>query len=146
MKILLALLLVLTAASPAFSQTLAEKKQMEKWQASLSEDSSAKGFKEKCGYDLPVKLSDNLVTPFMEQNADASSFCNDVRRAMVSMCEDTTTKEAIAAKVKALSCEYKKDDAKGTFALSPEGTLSFGFDSNVPNIPDAAKAYLEGNL
>lgn len=144
MKKLLPVIALMLFIQPAFALTLAEKKKLQDWETELAETTGH--FKAACGYDLPVKLDEALVTPFMAAGSHAGGYCASVISSMTTMCADPMSKEAIAAKVKSVSCKYKPGDTVGSYALTPGGALEFSFDNNTPNIEDSAKAFLEGNL
>jgi hypothetical protein len=132
------------AALPAFAQSLGEQKQLLQWQGWL--DAKVSLFQEKCGYALGAKIDPNLVAPFVAQKQVASNYCQAVADGMAHMCDDPTSKAAIAAKVKTLRCSHKAGDRNGSFSLAADGTLSFAFDVDTPNISDKTKAYLEMTL
>ena len=140
-------LLAFALSTPALALTLGEKNQLAEWNQYMAEEGYGEHFKKHCGYDMPVTLDESLVPPFVAQNTSASSYCDEVRGTMYSMCEESPiSKEAIAGKIKALSCQYKEGETKGSFAITPEGTLTFSFDVGTPNIGEITKAYLEKNL
>jgi len=143
MKKFLPFLLIMLIATPALALTLAEKKQYQDWQEDIAEDAAY--FKEKCGYELPVTMNESMVTPFMEQNTSASSYCEGVIQTMASMCEDALSKQAITEKVKSVTCDYKKGETKGAWSLN-EGMLTFSSDVGTPNISEETQKWLENNL
>ena len=139
---IISLVLITTTAS---ALTLKEKKQWAEWQEELTSDSSySKTFKEKCGYDLPVKMEEKFVTPFMEANTSATAYCDAARSAMSSMCADKTSKEEITKKVKSVSCKLGKAE-EASFKLN--GTnLEFTVGLGASNLEDKTKSWLENNL
>ena len=141
--LLISLALVSTSA---FALTLKEKKQLEAWNTSLEDasESSSQAFQTKCGYKLPVKLDEKMVTPFMEGSANAGKYCDSVRSSIATMCEDKTSKEAVVKKVKSVFCRLGKGEElmykfNGT---TVEVTMGIG----AANIDAKTKEWLENNL
>ncbi len=142
-KFIVLLVLVSTSVS---ALTLKEKKQWVEWQDYMTnKDSSYIGtFKEKCGYDLPVKMEEKFVTPFMEANTSAPSYCDSPRSTMSSMCADKTSKDAIAGKIKAVECKLGKPE-EVSFKFNGS-TLVFTVGLGASNLDDKIKTWLENNL
>lgn len=137
---------VLVVSTSAFALTLKEKKQFAEWQDYLKSESSSyvKWTKDKCGYDIPVKMDEAFTTPFMEANTNAASYCDSARDAIQYMCEDKTSKEAITAKIKSIHCKLgKKEEA--SYKLNGT-TLEFTVGLGAPNLRDKTKEWLENNL
>lgn len=147
MKKILMTTLVLTFAVTAGALTLKEKKQVEEWKAYLIDESKsyAKTAKDKCGYDIPVKLDESMATPFMAANANAASYCDEVRSTISSMCEDKTSKEAIKAKIKSINCHLGQKPTDVVFTIK-SGVLDFAIGVNGSNLSDKTRAFLENNL
>lgn len=134
------------AASSAFAQTIAEKKQMAKWNETIAEDK--KHFVEKCGYDIPVTLDPKFVAPFLARNANAGSYCSEALSAMAKICGDADSKATIAKNVKKLDCKLgtqPETDRDPKFTVKG-GTLTFEFTWHSANLSDNAVKFLENNL
>lgn len=142
---LLAIALTFAVTTSTFALTLKEKKQFADWQDYLKGDSSyAKTVKEKCGYDMPVKMEESFTTPFMTENANAASYCDSAREAIGYMCQDKMSKDAISKKVKSISCKLGK---KEEVAFKLNGTtLEFTVGYGAANLSDKTKEWLENNL
>ncbi len=144
-----ALVLTLVTTS-AFALTLKEKKQLADWQEGLanpnSSDFYAGTFKTRCGYDLPVKIDEKMVTPFMEKGYSLAAYCDAPRSQMSSMCEsDKMYKEAISKKVKAVSCKFSSKPEDLSFKLAGT-TLEVTMGLETANIESKTKEWLENNL
>ncbi|MES2525672.1 MAG: hypothetical protein V4598_01240 [Bdellovibrionota bacterium] len=142
-KFIVLLALVTTTAS---ALTLKEKKQFAEWQEYLTSESSSyvKWTKDKCGYDIPVKMEEAFVTPFMTENTNAASYCDSAREAIQSMCEDKMSKDAISKKIKSISCKLGK---KEEIAYKINGSvLEFTVGIGAANLKDKTKEWLENNL
>ena len=140
------IVLALVISAQASALTLKERKQFADWQEYLKSESSSyiKTFKDKCGYDMPVTMEDKFVTPFMEANTSAPSYCDSPRSVMASMCDDKLSKEAISKKIKAVTCKLGKAE-EASFKLNGS-TLEFTVGLGASNLDDKAKAWLENNL
>ncbi len=147
MKIFFSIVLFLAIGSTSLALTLKEKKQYKEWSDYLKDPSAsyAKTVKDKCGYEIPATLEEKLTTPFMTENANAASYCDEVRSKISDMCSDATSKDAIKAKVKKVNCVLAAKPEDATFKISG-GTLTFSFGVKASNLGDKAKEFLENNL
>jgi hypothetical protein len=143
----IALISIITSISTASALSLKEKKQLQAWQSYLQDESSsyAKTVKDKCGYEIPVAIEEKFITPFMAENANAASYCDETRSQISSMCEDSTTKEAIKSKIKKIQCVLAKKEDEASLKLSG-GTLVFSVGAKASNLGDKVKEFLENNL
>lgn len=147
MKKMLMTAIVLTFALAAGALTLKEKKQVEEWNAYLTDASKSyvKTAKDKCGYDIPVKMDEAMATPFMAANANAASYCDEVRSTISGMCDDKTSKDAIKAKIKSINCHLGKKPTDVEFTIK-SGVLDFAVGVNGSNLSEKTKTFLENNL
>lgn len=145
-KVFLTIALI-AVSSTASALTLKEKKQVKEWNDYLVDESSSyvKTVRDKCGYNIPLTMEDKFATPFMAQNANAASYCDETRSRISSMCEDATSKEAIKAKIKKIHCVLAKKEDEASFKISG-GTLTFTVGVKASNLGDKVKEYLENNL
>lgn len=144
-KFIVLLALISTSVS---ALTLKEKKQLADWQTGLDAVDSSEyyrgHFKTKCGYDMPLKLDEKFVTPFMEANTSAAAYCDAARSSMSSMCDDKMSKEAISKKIKSISCKLgKPEEASLKIAGS---TLEFTVGLGAANLDQKVREFLENNL
>lgn len=137
----------LFVSAKSLALTLPEKKKFKEWVDYLNDPSSSSVqlVKEKCGYEISAKIEESFVTPFMKENANAASYCDEVRSQISSMCSDSVTRDAIKAKVKKISCVYSSNPSEVKLEISSD-TLKFSFGTKASNISDKTKEFLENNL
>lgn len=142
----LALAAILAATSGAQALTIAEQRAYDNWVNELSSSSSEVAAAQKaCGVNLPVKLDPALAAPFIAEQKHAGSFCDDAFYAFVVLCGDAAGKNAIAQKVRSVSCTLNASkNGLSTSLVNGELQVSFGVDTI--NIHDGVKKYLENNL
>lgn len=145
-QLLFGILLVLVSFN-SLALTLKEKKKFVEWQAYVVDpkQSNDDDVEKKCGIKIPLELNENLVTPFMEANSNAASFCDHTRNAIQRMCGDATSKAAITAKIKKINCTLGKP-GEVSFILSKEGILTFTVGVKSANLEKQAETFLENNL
>lgn len=132
--------------SAAQALTLGEKQELQTWEKRLAEGHSLKNFEKSCGYALPVKMNENLVTPFMEKKKVAYNYCDAVVAQLAYMCNEELYKQAISTNIKSLSCEYAPEENAG-FSISEEtGILTFKTHPGHGNIDKELNEYLDNNL
>jgi hypothetical protein len=135
-------------ATTAQAATLAEKKQLEKWNAYLTDADSSyvKTVQDKCGVAIAVKLDDAFVTSaFMKESVNAAAFCDSAREGVATLCGDATSKSEVVKRVKSISCHPSKTAEELTFKLNGS-TLDLTVGTQGANIADKAKEFLENNL
>jgi len=143
MKAALSLLVLATFAFGAQALSLKEKKQMADWNKELTgEDGHMATVKKNCGTNIPVKLDENVITPFMSADTSAAAYCDEVVSTVATLCEDATTKEELVKKIKSISC------VRGTSSnFKMNGTtLVFEMAPGTANLSEKAKKYIEGAL
>jgi hypothetical protein len=134
------------ACGTATALTLKEQKQFKAWQDYLKDpdQSYVKSVKDKCGYDIPLSMGQEFVTPFMKDNASAPSYCDSTRGTISGMCEDETSKTAIKKNIKKIECKLGKE--KETAFKLANGTFTFTVGVNASNLDSKIKEWLENNL
>jgi len=134
-------------ATTAQAATLAEKKQMDKWNAYLTDADSSyvKTVQEKCGVAIAVKLDEAFTTQFMKENVNAAAFCDSAREGIATMCGDATSKAEVIKRVKSIACHPSKTAEEVAFKLNGT-TLDVTVGTQGSNIADKAKEFLENNL
>lgn len=141
----LAIALLLVAGSFSQALTLKEKKELAEAQTRIAGDEGhASQFKKNCGFSMPVTIDEKLATPLMA-NSTSFMICAQPVEAMASMCGDATSKEAIKAKVKKVTCKFGGSDGKAEFKLVG-GDLQVSITGKPPYIIPLAKEFLENNL
>lgn len=148
-RIMFAVVAVVAVAftTSAHALTLKEKKEWAKVQEDLKNPShSASGHvKEKCGYELPVKIDEAMLTPFLTAGKSLVGFCDAPRSKIASMCDDKTTKEAVSKQVKSISCHLAKKSDDVILKMSGT-TLDVTLGTESSNLEDKVKEFLENNL
>ena len=146
MKRLIVLFLMLGFCSTSSALTLKEKKQFEDWKKYTTDESQSyvKTVKNKCGINIPLTLDEKMVTPFMEVNANAASYCDSMRSAISSMCDDATSKASIVKQVKSATCKNGPKEKVSLKLVSKNLEMTVG--PGAANLDDAVKAFLENNL
>ncbi len=134
---------LLTASAQAL--TLAEQRQYDKWNEFFTTEGHANDVTKACGVTIPVKLDQGVVTPFMADNKNAASFCDEAYSAIKNTCADNAGKTAVAAKVKSLSCMYSGTKDEASVKLN-NGDLQFTFGVDASNLSDKVKTFLGNNL
>jgi len=142
----LVFLTTLSIAICASAMTLKERKQLRLWQEELSDPK--KSYNElvlrHCGVTLPITLEDKLAVAFVEAHTSASGYCESPRSAIYKMCQDPTSKEAIVAKIKKISCKLGKEKEVSFKLNGPELVMTVGLGA--PNLDEKTKEFLENNL
>lgn len=133
--------------SNAKSLTIKEKKEFQEWQNYLNDGTASAKNKvmTNCGFDIPISLDEKLVTPFMKDQANAASYCDEARSTIATMCEEATSKSAIKSKIKKINCNLNKKEDDTLLTISGD-TLNFTIGTKSSNLTDKVKEFLENNL
>jgi len=112
------------AESSDVKLTLDERKKYADWQKQLDDNWYRNKLKEEYDYNVKVELDKNMVTPFMEANTSAQSYCEAVISGLRNMMmSDELAMEAIKENIHTVHCTYEDVDG-GEFSLN-DGVLTF---------------------
>ena len=128
---------------PTQAQTLAERQTTQREDAKLAEALGVTNA--HCG----TSLAASIVWPDFLQHKDKLPFatgdCEAALTALTQMCNDPTAKQAIAQKVKSLTCIYG-GGAKQSLALDAAGALTLSVDLDGANYNQFVQKWLGDHL
>lgn len=129
------------------SASMKEDQTFKKWNEFLNDagKSYLGSVDKKCGKVIPVTIEKNMVTPFMEKNKDASSFCDKTRSVISGMCADATAKEAVTKQIDKVACKMSEKGKEVSMTLSGK-TLQVMLSPDDTNLEGKIKAFLEKTL
>lgn len=139
------------AQDPMASLTMEQRLKYVDWNNDLTDTadkySGVSKFVEDCNGPIVVKLDPAVVESFMNENASAAGFCEEVVYAMASLCKHNETwKQTLKDKVNSLHCTYQEGEvAVDDFSLS-NGQLTFPMNPEVYNISDKTEEFLKSAL
>jgi len=124
--------------TPAFAQSLAERKQYAFEDKSMAKE--AESIAKKCRVTIPAKIDWNTFKDFDFKVFSPSSYCRIAFSAIGDICEISEDGlKSVQSKVKSLTC---KQASPSTLTLE-NGELVYSFDfKNDYNIRDKVRAFL----
>ncbi len=101
------------------------------------------GFRKACGSKAALTVNWSTVDDEMIKGLSLGSYCGAPAEAMRRLCESAAAKEAIAARVKSVSCQF---GAALKLELQPSGTLAWTASKDGANFEEFITAELEKSL
>ena len=139
-SVLVACLTVVATVS-ASAQSLAERRMQADRDAALAH--AAELTSKTCGITLKTTFAWSTFDAAEVQQKDPVAWCQAGLDALEQVCGDAMGKQAVASKVKALTCAGA---AAPSASLAPDGTLTFSFSLGPNQNRQLVREYLEKNL
>jgi hypothetical protein len=140
-KVICTLLMLASAASSAGAQSLEARKMQATAEAKMSHQAELTD--RACGTNLKTAFAWNTFDPAEALRKDPAAWCQAGLDALEDLCGDPLGKQAVAAKVKTLTCAGAATPAA---SLDATGNLTFSFSLTPNQNKLLVRSYLEKNL
>lgn len=132
---------LLLLSTSAFSATLAEKEQYQKFEDNIQ--SRVASLNKSCNTNINVAFDWSAFTADDLKTAGIDGYCSEGLKGVINVCESSkAAQETVKEKIQNITCTKaipRTIDIK-------EGTLLFGIDFNASNDAEAVQEHLMNNL